>query len=128
MTEETTLILHEISTLKDSMIQQFKKVDERLGGVETRLDGVETRLDGVETRLDGVEKRLDNVEALARGNRMILENDIPKQINFIAEGHMDLIRKLQRAEEANRKYDKVMINMVSMQNDIRKIKDRLEMA
>ena len=68
MTEETTLILHEISTLKDSMIQQFKKVDERLGGVETRLDGVETRLDGVETRLDGVEKRLDNVEALARGN------------------------------------------------------------
>jgi len=114
MTEETTMILHEISTLKDSMIQQFKKVDERL--------------DGVETRLDGVEKRLDNVEALARGNRMILENDIPKQINFIAEGHMDLIRKLQIAEEANRKYDKVMINMVSMQNDIRKIKDRLEMA
>ena len=93
MTEETTLILHEISTLKDSMIQQFKKVDER-------LDGVETRLDGVETRLDGVEKRLDNVEALARGNRMLLENDIPKQINFIAEGHMDLIRKLQIAEEA----------------------------
>ena len=41
---------------------------------------------------------------------------------------MDLIRKLQIAEEANRKYDKVMINMVSMQNDIRKIKDRLEMA
>ena len=50
MTEETTMILHEISTLKDSMIQQFKKVDERL----------------------------DNVEALARGNRIILENDIRK--------------------------------------------------
>ena len=50
MSEETTMILHEISTLKDSMIQQFKKVDERL----------------------------DNVEALARGNRMILENDIRK--------------------------------------------------
>ena len=48
MSEETTMILHEISTLKDSMIQQFKKVDERL----------------------------DNVEALARGNRMILENNI----------------------------------------------------
>lgn len=100
MTEETTLILHEISTLKDSMIQQFKKVDERL----------------------------DNVEALARGNRIILENDIPKQINLIAEGHMDLNRKLQAAEEANRKYDNVMINIVAMQNDIRKIKDRLEMA
>ncbi len=50
MSEETTMILHEISTLKDSMIQQFKKVDERL----------------------------DNVEALARGNRIILENDIRK--------------------------------------------------
>ena len=50
MSEETTMILHEISTLKDSMLQQFKKVDERL----------------------------DNVEALARGNRIILENDIRK--------------------------------------------------
>ena len=121
MTEETTMILHEISALKDNMNQQFKKVDER-------LDGVEQRLDGVEQRLDGVEQRLDGVEVLARGNRMILENDIPKQISLIAEGHMDLNRKLQASEEANQKYDKVMIHMVSMQNDIRKIKDRIGMA
>ena len=114
MTEETTMILHEISALKDNMNQQFKKVDERL--------------DGVEQRLDGVEQQLDGVEALARGNRMILENDIPKQISLIAEGHMDLNRKLQASEEANQKYDKVMIHMVSMQNDIRKIKDRIGMA
>lgn len=107
MTEETTMILHEISALKDSMNEHFQKVDKRL---------------------DGVEQRLDGVEALARGNRMILENDIPKQINLIAEGHMDLSRRLQAVEETNRKNDKVMINMVAMQNDIRKIKDRIGMA
>jgi len=128
MTEDTTMILHEISALKDSMNEHFQKVDKRLDGVEQRLDGVEQRLDGVDQRLDGVEQRLDGVEALARGNRMILENDIPKQINLIAEGHMDLSRRLQAVEETNQKYDKVMINMVAMQNDIRKIKDRIGMA
>ena len=42
--------------------QEFKTLNERIGGIECRLDSVENRLGSVENRLESVENRLDSVE------------------------------------------------------------------
>ena len=51
-------------------------------------------LDRIEERLDKLEARTDELEAGVRGIKLELENEIRKNISIVAEGHLDLVRKL----------------------------------
>ena len=128
--------------LLETIVIKLESIDQRLGRVEQRLDKVEQRLDRVEQRLDSLEQRFDSLEQrvsnlesgqLSMEHRLTnieltLENEVSRNICTIAEAHLDLSRKFDRALKVKEDDELVRIRLNVLENDVRKIKQRLEIA
>ena len=55
-----------------------------------------------------------------------LENVTNKNISIIAEGHLDLSRKLDEALKVENEKELLLIRVNMLENDIKKIKKRIE--
>ena len=112
----------------DRLEQRMDAVEKRLDAVEKRLDAVEQRLDAVEQRLDAVENRLDKQEEEIRYIRLFQENHLQAQIRRIAEGHLDLYRKLLDALKISGEDELIHVRVNMLESDMKRVKDRLAMG
>ena len=109
----------------DLLIQKFAGVDKRLDGIDARLDGIDARLDGIDTRLDGVDARLDNMETDIKDIKLTIENELRVNIQRIAEGHMDLDRKLREALVPNQEMEMLAIKVRMLDTDVKDIQKKI---
>ena len=128
--------------LLETIVIKLESIDQRLGRVEQRLDSLEQRFDSLEQRVSNLEsgqiameQRLTNLESgqLSITNRLTnieltLENEVSRNICTIAEAHLDLSRKFDRALKVKEDDELVRIRLNVLENDVRKIKQRLEIA
>lgn len=87
----------------------------------TRLDGMDERLDGMDKRLDSLEAKVnENTEGIRRIN-LCLENEIRPSIMRIAEGHLDLSRKLDEALKIDQEKEKLTIRMNFLEGKVERL-------
>ena len=77
-------------------------------------------------RLDKMDSRLDKVEAKVTEVQMTLENETKKEIRIIAEGHLDLSRKLDDSLKVENEKEMLLLRVNRLENEIRRIKQRIE--
>ena len=77
-------------------------------------------------RLDKMDSRLDKVEAKVTEVQMTLENETNKEIRIIAEGHLDLSRKLDDSLKVENEKEMLLLRVDRLENEIRRIKQRIE--
>lgn len=106
--------------------ERLDKMDARLDKMDARLDKMDARLDKVEARLDKLEERLDKVERKVTEIQMTLENETNKEISIIAEGHLDLSRKLNNVLKVENEKEMLLLRVTRLENEIRRIKQRIE--
>lgn len=58
--------------------------------------------------------------------QMTLENETNKNIKIIAEGHLDLSRKLDEALKVDSEKEMLMIRVNRLENELRRLKARVE--
>lgn len=95
------------------MKKRLDGIDERLDGMDKRFDGIDERFCGVDQQFVSMNERFDrlenkvqeNTDAIRRINLRI-ENEIIPSIGFIADGHLDLNRKMDRILETFEKNEK----------------------
>ena len=116
----------------DLLIQKFEGVDKRLDGIDARLDGIDARLygidarlDGIDARLDGVAVRLDNMETDIKDIKLTIENELRVNIQRIAEGHLDLDRKLREALVPNQEVEMLAIKVRMLDTDVKDIQKKI---
>lgn len=132
-------LLAALSDLLDTKLEPIRReicglgnrltgVEERLTGVEERLTSVEERLTSAEERLTSVEERLTSLEGRVTGLEsdiadikqkiasleITIESETNKNIRIVAEGHLDINRKLDEAIKASYDNDiyKMKVNML----------------
>lgn len=71
---------------------ETKPIKDDLTDVKTRLTNLEDHVGSIEADLSEVKNRTGRVEVL-------LEHDIPKQINILSEGHSAILERLPEANE-----------------------------
>ncbi len=104
---------------------RLDKVDARLDKVEERLDKVDARLDKVEERLDKVDARLDKMKEKVTEVQMTLENVTNKEIHIIAEGHLDLSRKLNDALKVESEKEMLLIRVTHLEHEVGRMKQKI---
>lgn len=77
------------------------------------------KLDIILDKLNGIDNRVLTLEST-------LENVTNKNISIIAEGHLDLSRKLDEALKVENEKELLLIRVNVLENDIKKIEQRLE--
>lgn len=58
--------------------------------------------------------------------QLTMENETNRNIMLIAEGHLDLTRKLDEALKVEQEKEILMVRVNSLENDVRRLKDRIE--
>ena len=102
----------------------------QVGMKELRADVTKLQVD-VEELQTGMEKLSTDVERLGRKTEkieFIMENELRPNICKIAEGHLDLSRKLDMVRVRRSEYILMDIKISGLQLDIREIKNTLKIA
>lgn len=120
-----------IEPVREEVKELRKDVTElQVGMKELRADVTKLQVD-VEELQTGMEKLSTDVERLGRKTEkieFIMENELRPNICKIAEGHLDLSRKLDMVRVRRSEYTLMDIKVSGLQLDIREIKNTLKIA
>ena len=81
------LKLEKIDNVIESFIVKFGQIDKRFEQIDKHLEQIDERLDILSTDMEDIKNRVTRLEILC-------ENEIPKKIQFVAEGENILFRQL----------------------------------
>ena len=129
--EEVKELRKDVTELQVGMKELRADVTElQVGMKELRADVTKLQGDVVELQT-GMEKLSTDVERLGRKTEkieFIMENELRPNICKIAEGHLDLSRKLDMVRVRRSEYTLMDIKVSGLQLDIREIKNTLKIA
>ena len=145
-----------IEKLSDKFDAKMEKIDDRLEKIDDRLDKMDDRMDRMDARMDkidaGMDKmsdemhsgfsrldgridtvndKIDRLDESVHSIKLELENETRKNIQVIAEGHLDLVRNLdtimknQYEDQQDRELIKLRSNYLD--SEIKKIRDHVHM-
>ena len=87
------------------------------------MDRLEGRMDHLEGRMDHLEDRIDSLDKQMKCISLTLENDVRPNIMRVAEGHLDLNRKLDRAMESDSEREELALRVNYLDSEFRKMKE-----
>ena len=70
--------------------------------------------------------RLDKMDAKITDIQLTLENETNRNIRIIAEGHLDLSRKLDEALRLESEKEILMLRVNRLENELRRVKELIE--
>ena len=91
-----------------------------------RLDGIEKQLDRLEEQVDQLKEQTDEQRAEMHEIMLRIENEIVKNIQIIAEGHLDLSRDLHEAMKPSNTLEMVQVQLNMLQSKVRELERRIE--
>ena len=116
----------DLEMIAEIMKEINKPINERLDKMDSRLDQMDSRLDQMDSRLDQMDSRLNKLESKVTEVQMTLENETNKEIRIIAEGHLDLSRKLDDALKDKKKKEMLLLRVTRLENELRRLKQKIE--
>lgn len=76
--------------------------------------------------LKAIETLLEPIKRDIKSIQLTLENETNRNIKIIAEGHLDLGRKLDEALRIDNEKEMLLIRVNTLENELRRIKERIE--
>ncbi len=116
----------DLEMIAEIMKEINKPINERLDKIDSRLDQMDSRLDQMDSRLDQMDSRLNKLESKVTEVQMTLENETNKEIRIIAEGHLDLSRKLDDALKVENEKEMLLLRVTRLENELRRLKQKIE--
>ena len=95
----------------DSMDKRFDSMDERLDSMDEKLNSMDDRLGLVEKSVKDMHNDLTNVH-------LQIENELIPDIKRIAEGHLDLDRKLREVIKTNTDYEMLVLRVNHLETKV----------
>ncbi|MGN1179571.1 MAG: hypothetical protein ACI4SD_00045, partial [Suilimivivens sp.] len=113
----------------DGMDERFEAADKRFDGMDERFEAADKRSDGMDKRFDCLEKQIqENTDAIRKLNLRI-ENEIIPSIGFIADGHLDLNRKMDRIletfEKNERDKEAMTLRLNHVEGEVGRLKEKV---
>jgi len=131
MNEDTRMILEKLDVL-DHRITEVQasldaKIDNGLASLDAKIDNGLASLDAkIDNGLASLDAKIDNVQQSLDERitniQLTLENVTNKNIQIIAEGHLDLSRKLDEALKVEREKEILLLRVNRLENDMRQVK------
>lgn len=126
--QEMKTDMQNMNTDMQNMKSDMKEMKTDMQGMKTDMQGMKTDMRGMKTDMQGMKTDIQDLRGRVSGIEMTLENETNRNIRIIAEGHADLCRKLDEALKVENEKELLLVRTNIMENDIRKIKDKLEIA
>ena len=116
--EKLDLIFSKLEKL-DGIEKELQEVKNEVKEVKNELKGVKNEVKGVKNEVKGVKNKVASLE-------LHIENVTDRNIQTVAEGHLDISRKLDEALKAENEKEMLIIKMRLLEDELRKVQERLD--
>lgn len=83
-------------------------------------------LDTMKNLLQPINENLVELKSQIHEIQLTLENDTNKRINIVAEGHLDLSRKLDDALKVENEKEMLLLRVTALESEVRQLKRKIE--
>ena len=92
------------------------------------MQELKTDVQGLKSDVQVLKDKMQVVEENVRDLQLTLENETNRNIRIIAEGHLDLNRKLDEALKVESEKELMRLRVNVLENDMRKVKEKVGIA
>ena len=92
------------------------------------LKAIYEDVQGLKDDMQSVKNDVQGLKDDVRDLQLTLENVTNRNIRFVAEGHLDLNRKLDEALKAEQEKELMLLRVNVLENDMRKVKEKVGIA
>ena len=130
--QKLDLILSGLQGVKDdvqglkSLKNDVQVLKDDMQGLKGEVQGLKGEVQGLKGDVQVMKSDIQKLDRKVAGMEMHIENVTDKNITFIAEGHLDLSRKLDEALKVEQLKELYFIRTNIALDEIRKIKERLD--
>ena len=107
-----------------SLVENVKNINSTLNNMNKQFDDVNSKFDDINNQMSEMKADIQKMKNEIREISLILENETNRNIKIIAEGHLDLSRKLDKALTVENEKEMALIRINMMENEIRRIKEK----
>lgn len=119
--EKLDLILSKLSEND----KKFEETDKKLVEIGKKLTEVDKKLTETDKKITETDKKLDKLENDVTDIKLTLENEIRTSIVRVAEGHLDLSRKLSEATRIDDEKEMIAIRVSMLETEMRRLRQQL---
>lgn len=130
----------EDNKLLKEIYDKIQSIDNRMYAMENKMDGMENKMDAMENKMDAMEKQMNGMQNSINGMNedikklndktdrieIMLENETNPNIDVIAEGHLDLVRKLEEATAISKDKETIKMRVNALEREVKIIKIALD--
>ncbi len=84
------------------------------------------KLSEMDRKITETDKKITEMDKKITDVQLTLENETNRNINIIAEGHLDLSRKLDDALKVENEKEMLLIRVNRLENELRRIKEKID--
>ena len=117
--EKIDILIREVCGIKDDM--QGMKSD--MQGMKSDMQGMKDDMQVMKGDMQGMKEQIGSLGHAVKKLELHIENVTDRNICIIAEGHLDLSRKLTEAVEAGKREEMLGIRMNVLEEEVRKLKE-----
>ena len=118
----------ELQPIKEDIISMKKDIISMKADIaSTKEDVISMKADIASTKEDIIAMKADicDLQQKVSDISVHLENVTDKNIKIIAEGHLDLSRKLDEALKVENEKEMLLLRVNHLENELRKVKERI---
>ena len=101
---------------------------ERFDLILAELQGMKTDMQGMKADMQDMKGSIHRLEQRVKTIEVNLENVTNRNIQIIAEGHPDLVRKLEEAVRVKEERELLLTRVNVLEGDMRLVKQQLALA
>ncbi|WP_412615138.1 hypothetical protein [Hominilimicola sp.] len=110
-----------INSTLNNMNKQFDDINNQIAEMKTDIQNVKDETKQISEMKTDIQKMKNEIREIS----LTLENETNRNIKIIAEGHLDLSRKLDKALTVENEKEMALIRINMMENELRRIKEKL---
>ena len=108
--------------------QDVKSMQQDLKITQQDVKGIQHDLKSTQQDVKSMQHDLKSTQQDVKSIQLTLENETNRNIMRVAEGHLDLSRKLDDALKIDNEKELIAIRVNILENELRQIKEHLELA
>lgn len=93
--------------------------------IQADIQAIQEDVQELKRRTAAIEEAVQSLNQRTTNIELTLENETNRNIRLIAEGHLDLSRKLDDALKVENEKELLLIRVNILENELRKVRDRL---
>ena len=119
--EDIRELKQDICVMKQEMGSMRQEIDVMkldINSMKEEMSSMRSEIGSMREEMGGVKQRLTRIETT-------LENETNRGIRIIAEGHLDLSRKLDDALKVDNEKELLLLRVTHLENEVHTIKERM---